>query len=291
MMSTADVTLPHGIRVDGSWYRTAALRPLNGLDEAFMLEEAGGLLPAHRTTALLSRALSRLGSLEPVPSEWVSRLTIGDREALLLQLRRLTLGDRLDCVLSCPNPSCGEKMDLELQVSDFILAPYGYEQMRHEHVVRDDAGQYCVRFRLPTGADQEAAARLALDDVEAAVNLVLQRCIEEIVVQDETESFISAMPEAVAQAMPFVLSELDPQAEVRFSLRCPGCGQGFDQLFDTGDYFFRELSGRRHDLYRDVHLLALHYHWSEAEIMAMTRRKRRLYLGLLAEAMSMEKAS
>ena len=35
-------------------------------------------------------------------------------------------------------------------------------------------------------------------------------------------------------------------------------------------------------LYRDVHHLALHYHWSEGEILAMPRSKRLRYLSLLA---------
>ena len=35
-------------------------------------------------------------------------------------------------------------------------------------------------------------------------------------------------------------------------------------------------------LYEELHLLALHYHWGEAEILGLTSAKRRRYLGLLA---------
>jgi hypothetical protein len=41
-------------------------------------------------------------------------------------------------------------------------------------------------------------------------------------------------------------------------------------------------------LYREVHLLAFFYHWSEAEIMGMTAKKRHLYLDLLTEALTEE---
>lgn len=34
-------------------------------------------------------------------------------------------------------------------------------------------------------------------------------------------------------------------------------------------------------LYEEVHHLALHYHWSEAEILRLPRSKRLRYLGLL----------
>jgi hypothetical protein len=38
----------------------------------------------------------------------------------------------------------------------------------------------------------------------------------------------------------------------------------------------------RERLYEEVHVLALHYHWSEAQILALATPKRRRYLALLA---------
>jgi hypothetical protein len=35
-------------------------------------------------------------------------------------------------------------------------------------------------------------------------------------------------------------------------------------------------------LYQEVHVLALHYHWSERSILALPAAKRQRYLGLLA---------
>ena len=39
-------------------------------------------------------------------------------------------------------------------------------------------------------------------------------------------------------------------------------------------------------LYREVHTLALHYHWNETEIMGMKTSKRRRYLKLLLDSIS-----
>jgi hypothetical protein len=36
-------------------------------------------------------------------------------------------------------------------------------------------------------------------------------------------------------------------------------------------------------LYREVHLLALHYHWAENDILRLPASKRRRYLRLLAD--------
>jgi len=38
-----------------------------------------------------------------------------------------------------------------------------------------------------------------------------------------------------------------------------------------------------HHLYREVHLLAYHYHWSATEILRMSAEKRRKFLRLLEE--------
>lgn len=227
-------------------------------------------MPASRTTALLTRCLTRLGPLSPVPRETVRALAVGDREALLLQLRRLTLGDPIECVLSCANPDCGEKMDLDLKVSDLLLPPYSHAQEWYEKTITENGNAYRVRFRLPNGADLEAAAPLAFGDVREAANLVLQRCVEEVNVEGGNKLSTGALPHTVVRSLPQAMADLDPQAEIQLDLTCPACGASFGVLFDPADYLFRELSAERMDIYREVHLLAYYYHWSESEIMAMT---------------------
>ena len=289
MSSAATITLPGGFWLDGVRHQEAELWPLTGDDETFSLETGESLLPAQRTTALLARCLTSLGPLTPVTPEAVRHLTVGDREALLLHLRRLTLGDHLLCVLSCPEPDCGEKMDLELAVSDLLLPPYPRMQERYETVVTENGVATRVRFRPPTGADQEAAAGLALSDPQAAADLVLRRCVESVIAEDDDDVPIEDWPPAVARQIPAIMAELDLHAELVLNLTCPVCGHAFSAIFDTAAYFFQELANRTKHLYREVHLLAFYYHWSEAEIMAMTASKRHRYLHLLAEALAEER--
>jgi phage FluMu protein gp41 len=119
-------TLPHGVRVGGEWTRDVRLRALSGAEEEFLAGHGAELLPAERTTELLARCVERIGPLEAAP-QTVLGLTVGDREALLLQIRRLTFGDRLDAVVACPSAECGEQMDLELSVRDLLVEPYSNE--------------------------------------------------------------------------------------------------------------------------------------------------------------------
>lgn len=274
----AEVTLPGGLWLGGAHHRQAELRPVAGADEV-LLAEARAASPARRVTRLLGRCLTRIGDA-PVREETVRALTVGDREALLLHLRRLTLGEAMPCVLACPD--CGEKLDLDLRVGDLLLPPYAAPRASWETVVE---GRYRVRFRLPAGGDQEAAADcLDRDGAEAAAALLLRRCVESV--EEDGGRTVEDWPAAVARQVPARMAELDPQAEIALDLACPACGRRFSALFDTAAYFLGELAGEPARLFRQVHSLALHYHWSEPEILALTPRRRRTYLDLLAEALS-----
>jgi hypothetical protein len=266
---TLAVTLPHGLRVGSEWRRDARLRALTGAEEEFLAEEGAGLSPVERTTALLARCVDRLGGAEAT-DDAIACLTIGDREALLLQLRRLTFGDRLEAVVSCPVEDCGERLDVELSVADLLVEPYADEDEWRDADVGELERR--VMFRAPTGADQAAAARLA-PDMKAAARALVERCVKGGEVDD-----------AVARELPALMADRDPQAEVVLSLSCPACDTEFRVLFDAGEYLQGELAGRRTELYDEVHRLALHYHWSEREIMSLPSGKRRRYLKLLADS-------
>jgi hypothetical protein len=286
-MSTAAITLPGGFWLDGAHHRDAALRPLTGEDEAFLLDSAA-LPPARRTTLLLARCLARLGPWEPVPADAVRALTVGDREALLLHLRRLSLGgDRVSCVLCCPAPSCGERMDLDLAMDDLLEPPYAGAAPWHDAVFSEGGASWRVRFRLPTGADQEEAAPLVATDAGAAAMLILRRCIESVEREDGGPT--EPIPPAVAAGLADRMASLDPQAELALQLTCPACGRDFSSQLDAAAYFFQELAGGAAGLWREVHFLAFYYHWSEAEILCLSGGKRRLYLGLLAETLGGER--
>jgi hypothetical protein len=280
------ITLPGGCWIKGSRHREVGLRPISGSDEDFLLDAGSLLPPAHRSTALLARCLERLGPAGPVTAETVRSLSVGDREALLLHLRRLTLGDRLQGVVDCPISDCSEKMDLDLKVSDLLLPPYEDWRRSYEVEVANNGNDYRVRFRLPTGADQEGVVVVASTDPQAAAELLLRRCVESVT--GENGEPVETLPPAVADRISDVMSELDPQAELTLSLTCPACDHTFLAPFDTAGYFFQELDGRVKRLYQEVHLLAFYYHWSEAEIIDMPERKRHLYLELLDKALTEE---
>src|SRR2546425_5023698 len=123
------VQLPVGFGANGQWHRSVELRAVTGADE-LAIERTTAESAAVLVTRLLARCVIGLGPLGPPDMARIRTLAIGDREALVLQLRRLTFGERVSAVLSCPR--CTQRMDLELRVDDLLVAPVRTERAEHE---------------------------------------------------------------------------------------------------------------------------------------------------------------
>jgi hypothetical protein len=261
-----ELVLPGGLVLeDGRRLTRAKLRALAGTEEEW-LAEAQGTPSAAKVTCVLSSCLVALDG-ESVDAERVRRLLVGDRDYLMLQLRRITLGDEVAAVMSCQ--ACGAPMDIAFRASE--VAVESRPQTAMWYSVNG------VRFRLPTGADQEAVLGL---DAAAAEKVLLQRCISG---EDRVE-FSDAERESVIAEM----ERLAPRADLDLDLTCPECGCQFVAPFDTTAFFFEEMRTRSGQLLREVHTLAFYYHWSEADILGLGRRRRQAYLNLLSESLRQE---
>jgi hypothetical protein len=202
-------------------------------------------------------------------------MSVGDRDALLLWVRRITFGDEIQCTVVCPGPECGQKLDFSLSV-DELLAPREESSKVFESHVSSAGTEHRVRYRPVNGADLEFVAAAVPGD-EPASAMLARRCL--IAINGEP---VGHIPESLLSSLSRLLLDADPHAELRLQFRCPECDLGFESIFDVGAFLGTELSDVRR-LYREVHVLAFHYHWSERDILALTPRRRRLYLDLLSE--------
>jgi len=141
-----------------------------------------------------------------------------------------------------------------------------------------------VTFRLPNGGDQEALSPLLAENEAAAMSGLLARCLLRIGTQTEIDE------EDVARLTPLArleierrMAEVAPQVDLLMEATCPECGREFRAPFDLQQFFFGELRTDSRLLYQEVHYLAYHYHWSEREIMGMTRGRRRRYIDVLSD--------
>jgi hypothetical protein len=64
---------------------------------------------------------------------------------------------------------------------------------------------------------------------------------------------------------------------------CPECGAGVEAIFDPLHFTLRELRDQASFVYEDVCSIAHHYHWSEADILALPSARRTRYAELASD--------
>ena len=268
----AVVTLPGGLLLeDGRLLRRAVLRSPTGREEEWLADHTGPIAPA--VTTLIAACLVEIEGL--TVSRTVARdLLVGDRDYLVLQLRRLSLGDAVQAVATCP--ACHEKLDVDFNIADIpVKARPGTAQTYSVDLAGRGRARRRVRFRLPTGADQEAVDASGSGD---PVEVLFRRCL----VDDDGGRLSVTDRLAVIDE----IGERSPEIDLELDLVCPACETSFVLPFDTTSFFLSELRRNGRRLLEQVHVLALHYHWTEADILGLTSARRRRYLALLGDALS-----
>jgi hypothetical protein len=276
------VQLPGGYHdADGRWHREVELIALRGRSEELLC--ATDRSPAELVTAVLADCLLRVGDLAPVDEALTRGLTVGDRSYALLRLREATFGPDVALVAHCAWPDCGEKVDVAFRIPDVPVTEQAERGPVHAVTLSPeaapDAADRVRRFRLPTGADQEACAALLDVNPAAALRVLLDACV---LPDDRGDAQTELTPLARAE-IEAAMAAVAGGPALTMRAGCPRCGRGFDIPFDVPDFFFGEVSASADLLLRQVHYLAFHYHWAEAEILALPQEKRLRYVEVLAE--------
>jgi T4 bacteriophage base plate protein len=266
-LSENTVSLPGGLMLQQDQFlNTACLRPLSGREEEWLARHRSSP-GAVRVSWLLNSCLLVLGD-RLANRDLVRRLLVADRDYLVLQLRRLTFGDQVQAVVPCQK--CSQKMDIDFQLNDVPV------ECRPQRVssYTIELSDRIIRFRLPTGGDQEAVLEANSDDM---ADELMNRCVldngGELLSAEEKETVVAEMEQRA------------PQVEPELDLSCPECQEHFLLSFDTTAFFLDEMAFKSDELLREIHALAFHYHWSETEILKLDRRRRRAYLALLNESL------
>ena len=222
----------------------------------------------------VDRALTLLAVACPeMTRDELASLSIGQRDGLLLTLRELAFGPRVDGFAKCPG--CRERLEFTVNVADLRTADSA-EPTEAELTLAVEG--FDVQFRLPNSLDLAAVAHC--DDVGAARDLLAQRCVLHAR-QGEADIAVEALPETVIMALAAHVVERDPLSEVQLNLHCPECGHGWPMLLDIVSFFWAEISAQAKRLLHEVHTLARAYGWREADILAMSARRRQLYLEMV----------
>jgi Family of unknown function (DUF6760)/T4 bacteriophage base plate protein len=276
---------------DGTLHQEVQLSALTGREEE-LLAQRDNTQSASLVTTILSQTIKRLGTIAPVSETITGKLLVADRQFLLLKLRELTFGDKVEATLTCPWPDCGKKVDMNFSTHDIPVkeskekAPYYSMKLSQEAAFKIESGELVreVMFRLIDGSDQEVVSPLLRRNEAEALSLLLKRCILRIGdIQNPGDELLSRLSPLARMEIEKEIAIRAPHVEMNMEASCPECKREFDVPFDIHNFFFGRMRTSLDLLYREIHYLAYHYHWSENEILDMTRDKRHKYIEVLAD--------
>jgi len=219
------------------------------------------------------KALLLLGVAFPQESpDGLAQLSVGQRNARLLNLREQLFGAHFQSVVTCPR--CSECLDLSFKTVDIRAAP---ENEPAESLALDVA-DYAMRFRLPTSTD--LATVVGCEDAAAVRRALLERCLLSAYRKGIAVT-VDDLPAEVLKRIDEAMEEVDPQANTQLSMKCPACGYHWQAVLDLVTYVWRELDAWARRALREVHSLASVYGWSEHEILNMRPWRRRIYMEMI----------
>ena len=242
------IPLPYGVWDGDRHISSLTLCPIAGADELALAEAlADGATPAAAGNLLLARC-TRADDGQAAPAV---HLALGDRETLLRALHVQNFGAHLAAQTPCE--ACSETIEYDLDLTqppDHPPEPGPLHRLPGTNIA----------VRLLTAADLETAA--------TAIN--------------PTASLLTAAASTAkipAEAIAHALTRLDPNAETRLSIQCPACDALNHRWLDSFELIRRALA-RGGGILAHIHLLASHYGWSEAAILALPRRRRLRYVAM-----------
>ena len=242
------------------------MAPFSAGDIVRLWEEGSRQHPLDRALTILARACPTIGR------ERLAELIIGQRDALLLQLREETFGRRMDAYAECPE--CREKLEFTLDTAEFLSLSgqpaadsFSFKEERVD-----------VTYRLPDSRDLAASGGCTTP--EAARAVLLERCLLKSRL-DGREILPVDQPESVIAGIASQMSESDPVGDILLNLHCQACSAGWEQAFDIASFFWTEIAVQAKRLLREVHVLAQAYGWGEDEILSMGAERRNYYLEMV----------
>ena len=236
-------------------------------------EDGVGGSPTSRALGLLA-ATSR--GVEP---GHLAELSLGARDVELLRMRALLFGNGVDAVGHCP--ACGTALDISFDLRDLL----GSAPERTSVESPPPSGQVIVDGYTATVRAPDSNDILAVLDAEAdrvpgdPARSLLDRCVIELTPSGERAA---PLPEHIAEALATEIARLDPFARIELDLTCEDCGHSWHSPFDVLGFVWMEIGAWARRLLREVHALASAYGWREADILAMSPRRRAAYLELVA---------
>lgn len=212
-------------------------------------------------------------SCDECQPEALAKLPLGQRDRLLLRLRAQLFGTQMQTVAWCPQ--CQAMVEAAFDCGDLLAVQETSEATPVFELASDDQASV-VRFRLPDSTDLLALE--GCNDTVQAREMLLERCVVEIESRAAGSGQGTQLSVELQAQIALAMAAVDPQADLQLAFTCPDCAHRWEPMFDIAHFLWQELHAWALRTLRDVDLLARVYHWSEADILALSPRRRQAYL-------------
>lgn len=261
--------LPGGLVFDGQLRREVELRPLTGVVERTFAPSSGDrYCQPLWVSRVLAGTVSRIGGV-PMSMEIADQLMVGDRIFLMLQLGILHFRDLEWLTPRCEQ--CGTQFDVPIKRSELPVSGPRSPQYPSASI---DVNGHKVIVRGICGGDQRWLVETCPDDPERAL---IARCVLSIDDEEPLATTLEHLLRADRGPIESAIAECCPDVDCTLHVRCPECKT--IQAIEFEPYWLG--LGDTTGLDSEVHRIAWSYHWSEAEILSLTRQQRRSYLALI----------
>jgi hypothetical protein len=264
--------LPGGLPGRDGLRRGYAFRRADGALEIALADAvAEAAITPDAVSRVLLASLAELGGEAPSRAA-VDALCVADRQFLMraLEAHLGSSGGWFDARCG----KCGAAFDFRLDPCALPVKPAG----EGFPLARLRLGRKPLTLRVPTGADQIRV----LQAPQPRRREVLLRTLEVV-----DAGAASALPDTLKpehfERCEAALEAEAPELATRVAAACPECGHANAVGIDPYGALARSPAA----LLGEVHRLAWHYHWSEAEILALPRSRRAHYLALIDAARGM----
>ena len=260
--------LPGGLLVDGQLCCDFGFKKITGSIEREILESSDKTDSlVSQVTDILNITLAHIAGM-PVSTKLVCSLCSGDRQYLILQLQAII--NPANSWLTARCGDCNELIQLQLIPGALPVMPAG--KNFPATTAQLSIGE--VSLRVPNGAD-EAALQLQPNDEKKRLNHLLKRLLSQA---DKTVN-LNSLNKKDLDIIDQTLEAMMPQASTVISTNCPYC----DSLQEINHDIYAWMSEASHDIENDIHQLAINYHWSEKEILALPKTRRQHYIQLIEQ--------
>lgn len=222
--------------------------------------------------AALATRLLELCVVDPeglLPPRHFIELSIGQRIACLLLLAAGGWERALSLVFTCQG--CGEDLELDLTFKE--LSDLQREADQIETVGIDLEGRR-IEFRKPKGRDQEVWAGTVFQDEQDAAT----RMISTLAVTPDLSATLGRVSVREIERM---FEDADPLVNFSCRVKCGECDRLNGYRVDLMETALAMLSRRQTQLIHAIHRMASHYHWSEADVLAVPEWRRQQYMQLI----------